>query len=680
MSPHYRPVLVILVLLAACTDYEVGAIKDGEQAGQDSADPSDDPMGGDGGDGADGGDGGGSTVPDEECNGIDDDGDGAIDEDFPDTDGDGVADCEDVACEVDTAAAAEVPVDDTCIAPETIVADPWNVGIEWQWSSLSTDTAISQVIAVPVVGNLVDNNGDGVVDQTDTPNIAFVAFAGYGDRPTLIVLDGATGAEQWTASGVNGYGGIAMADVDADGQTDVVAVDSSGHPAAWRGDGTLLWRSTATITGTSGYYYPQIAVADIDGDGMPEVLAQSIVVDGATGALELSGLGASSSVSYWIPTAADLDQDGDQELIHGDRVYSSTGALLWQSSFAGGYGHWAAVLDYDGDPEAEVAMIGGGYLGIYDHDGTELVKAAVGANQPGAPCVADFDGDGAAEIAWASQSVFQVSELNGTVIWSSSISDSSGLASCSGYDVDGDSVYEVLYADENTFWIFDGATGTVRFSQTGHASGTLWEYPSVADVDNDGSAEIIIGSNNYSFSGWSGITVFGHNGSGWRKSGPSWHTHDFAVTNINPDGSVPAAPQPWWQIYNVYRARPSVDSAALDLQVGFVDVCAASCEPGGVVEATVQLSNHGGVDSAPDVSVSLYSDSGGVRTLIATQIAPGILASGWSTDSLLFSFTADQLGTDGLVAVVDDDGTGTSAQDECVESDNAVVWALPVCP
>jgi hypothetical protein len=83
------------------------------------------------------------------------------------------------------------------------------------------------------------------------------------------------------------------------------------------------------------------------------------------------------------------------------------------------------------------------------------------------------------------------------------------------------------------------------------------------------------------------------------------------VPNINPDGSVPASPTPSWQAYNVFRARPSVDTAALDLTAAFVDVCAASCEPGGLVEATVQLANLGGVDSSPDVSVALYADDGG---------------------------------------------------------------------
>jgi hypothetical protein len=296
--------------------------------------------------------------------------------------------------------------------------------------------------------------------------------------------------------------------------------------------------------------------------------------------------------------------------------------------------------------------------------------------------VADFDGDGAAEIAWASSNVFQVAELNGTLVWSKTINDYSGLAACSGYDIDGDGVYEILYADQDTFYIFDGSTGATNFSQTGHASGTLWEYPSVADIDNDGSAEIVIGSNNYWMSGWSGLTVFGHNGSGWMKSGPTWHTHDFAVTNINPDGSVPATPTPWWQTYNVYRARPAVDTAATNLAPVFIDVCAASCEDGGLVEATVVLENDGGTDSAEDVMVSLYADDGGVLTLIDQLVRPGLVSSGTSTDSLTFTFTAEQLGADGLRVIVDDDGTasGVGEQDECDESDNEDGWTDPVCP
>jgi hypothetical protein len=674
-----RRLSLLLPLMAACTDYDVNALgKPNPGGADDTADPGGEAGGdGGGGGGTDGGDDGDTTVPDEECNGIDDDLDGRVDEDFPDTDGDGVADCVDEDCVVDTASAAAVTVDDTCIAPEAVVPDPWNVAIEWQWTGLSSNPTISQVISTPVVGALLDTDGDGDVDVNDAPSVVFTAFSGYGGDGHIVALDGRTGAEQWAVRGANGYGGAGLADVDGDGRTDVVYIDASGYPKALRGDGSALWSSTTRITYST---YPQVAFADLDGDGTVEVLAQDVVLDGATGAARLTGIVPTSYVPYWIPTAADLDQDGYQEIIMGDTVFSHTGAYLWRSAFAGSYGHWAAVINADADPEAEIAMIGGGYLGVYNHDGTEISRTAVGAAQPGAPCVADFDGDGAAEIAWASQNTLQMTELNGTRVWSQAVSDYSGLASCSGYDVDGDGIYEVLYADENSFNIHDGATGAIRFTQGGHASGTLWEYPAIADIDADGSAEVVIASNNYSYSGWAGVTVFGHAGSGWRRSGPAWQVHDFAVTNINPDGSVPASPTPSWQAYNVFRARPSVDTAALDLTAAFVDVCAASCEPGGLVEATVQLANLGGVDSSPDVSVALYADDGGSLRLIAAQVRPGVIRSGWSTDSLSFTFPVEELGSSGLVVVVDDDGAGVGAQDECDESGNAAAWTAPVCP
>ncbi len=673
-----------LVWSVACSDYNFSPEKETEPGGEGTTDTTEDGDPDDTDDTDDTDDpGGGTASPDEECNGVDDDGDGEIDEGFPDVDGDGIADCVDDSCEAASASAGEVVVDDTCLAPDVVVSDPWNVTIEWQWSNLSSNGGVRQVISVPVVGHLVDTNTDGTVDLNDTPVVVAVAFDYdyyYSTGGVLVVLDGATGNELWSVSGVNPWQGVALADVDGDGWTDVLAINSSNRPVAYRGDGSVLWTSSATVLNAT---YPQVAVADLDGDGTPEVLAQDVVVDGATGATELTNISPTGGyIPYWIPTAADLDQDGYQEIIAGNAVYSHTGSLLWSSSIAGSYGHWAAVVDYDGDAEGEVVMIGGGQLGVYDPDGTQLVRQAVGASQPGAPCVADFDGDGDAEIAWASQNVFQMVELNGTMRWSQSIDDSSGLAACSGYDVDGDGIYEILYADQATFYIFDGATGSINFSQTGHASGTLWEYPSVADIDNDGSAEIIIGSNNYWMSGWSGVTVFGHNGSGWMKSGPTWHTHDFAVTNINTDGSVPATPTPWWQVYNVYRARPASDTAALNLQPEFVDVCAASCDDGGMVEATVTLSNEGGVASGADVGVSLYADNGGVLTLIERQVHADPVESGWSTDSLSFVFTADQLGTDGLVLVVDDDGTGAllGEQDECDEADNQALWLDPVCP
>ena len=49
-----------------------------------------------------------APFPIESCDGLDNDGDGAVDEFFPDDDGDGVVDCIDLACPVTQAGASRV--------------------------------------------------------------------------------------------------------------------------------------------------------------------------------------------------------------------------------------------------------------------------------------------------------------------------------------------------------------------------------------------------------------------------------------------------------------------------------------------------------------------------------------------------------------------------------------------
>lgn len=563
-------------------------------------------------------------------------------------------------CEVEVPDTGEADVNEDCLAPDDTVADPWDVTTEWTWTNLNA-------IMTPVIGNLTDDDGDGDVDEDDTPDIAFVGFTSSNiSSGSLVLLDGATGNAHWVQSGYTGGGGIALADVDSDGTTDIVAFDTSRRVVAVDASGTKLWTSSSAVS-TS---YPQATVADVDGDGTVEVIADALVLDGATGSLETS-LSITSSIPYRLPAVGDIDQDGIQEVILGNKVFDpTTGAVEWSASMTGTYGHWAALVDYDGDAGGEVAMIGGGQYHLYDDNGSLLVSTTANASQPGAPCVADFDGDGDSEIAWASSNVFSLYELDGTRVWQKTINDSSGLASCSGYDMDGDGTYEILYADQYTFYVLDGATGAENYTNNNHCSGTLWEYPAVADVDNDGSAEVVYTSNDYLCGSGSGVTVLGHNGTGWYKSGPTWHTHDFAVTNINEDGSVPASPTPSWQLYNVYRARPAVDDAATDLTVKITDVCFGGCDDVDLVEVAVQVCNEGGTTSEPYVPVALFAMDSGAETLIDVQTVHDAIEGGRCAEGLVFEMTAADWGEDGIVVKVDDDGYGTGIQTECDESNN----------
>jgi hypothetical protein len=163
------------------------------------------------------------------------------------------------------------------------------------------------------------------------------------------------------------------------------------------------------------------------------------------------------------------------------------------------------------------------------------------------------------------------------------------------------------------------------------------------------------------------------------KSGSTWHTHDFAVTNILPDGTVPARPQPWWQIYNVYRARPGVDTAATDLQVQITDVCVTGCRADQRVQVAWQVVNVGGVEVPTGVPVTLYARAGAALTPIETVVLNEPIPAGRLLEGRVFTLTAGQLGPDGLVVRVDDDGTGAGVVQECDEANNEATWNQSPC-
>jgi outer membrane protein assembly factor BamB len=640
------------------------------------------------------------------CNGIDDDGDGLVDEGFEDLDEDGIADCIDDDCEVRIPAGGTVPIDERCDAiTSDHDADIWDATVEWRWEGLEVverrvgdlepqTYAYDNILMAPIVGNLTDDDGNDFIDRNDMPDIVTVAFVEPEDTSGyLVVLDGETGVEILRQPGWLPFGGIVVADVDQDGLTEIVGFDSEGHPKAIRGDGTPVWNpgdterpgsADARVTST----YPQATVADLDGDGQVEVLADNLILDGTTGRV-LFEADIDGDIIGRMPATGDIDLDGLQEFAMGQAVYEferqGDQAVVrqeWRTPVKGTYGHWTAFIDANGDLYGEVAMIGDGRLVIHRHDGPILVDVAAGTDQPGPPCAADFDGDGITELAWGSSESFNVYELDGTKIWTFPMSDMSGLAGCSAYDFDADGAYEVLFADEQAFYIFDGKTGQIRYGNRGHASGTVFEYPIIADVDRDGSAEVVVASSNYRLTGWSGITVFGHTTDLWARSGPTWHVHDFAVTNISEDGLVPSAPEPAWQIHNVYRARPSTNETFVDLQLALVDACFSGCRgENAVARFVVQVSNTGSSTSRSRIPISLYAVDGDRLELLAVRTTPGRVPAGGVTEGLLIEVPAESRGPDGFLFRVNDDGTGTmDYQEECDTTDNEVPFNDHPCP
>src|SRR5262249_8645632 len=154
----------------------------------------------------------------------------------------------------------------------------------------------------------------------------------------------------------------------------------------------------------------------------------------------------------------------------------------------------------------------------------------------------DFDGDGKADLAVASQSDFSIyrSQDVSEPAWSAPVADYSGAAGGTAFDFLGDGVAEAIYADEHTIYVFDGSTGqTVMTAE--RSSGTIIEFPVVADIDNDGSAEIVFVSN-YTSSDVFGptVTVLRDAEDRWIPARRIWNQHAYHVTNIREDSTLPS--------------------------------------------------------------------------------------------------------------------------------------------
>jgi hypothetical protein len=566
-----------------------------------------------------------------------------------------------------------VEVDDSCVRdPEVGSFTPV---IEWQWNTNPIHSAYNQVMSTPAIANLTDDNADGRIDEDDIPDVVFTSFAGsaYSSPGVVTAIRGDDGATLWSVSGaeleghaIYSAGGVAMADLDGDGNIEVCVAGVSQSVVCLNGvDGSFKWAGGSE---TSAYGCP--AIADLDGDGYSEVIFGRTVLD-HLGDLVFQGTGGYGG-SHRMSFAIDWDLDGTLDVIAGNTVYRSDGSILWSDSH---HDSAPAVGDFNLDGLPDLVRAGMGWVSVHLNDGTELWKLGTsGGGSAGPPTVADFDGDGLPEVGVADLSRYTVYDTDGTPLWSNETSDhSSSKTGSSVFDFEGDGAAEVVYADEHTLWIYDGATGAVKMAQDGHASGTLMEYPLIADVDNDGSTEIIVASNNYTFDGWTGITVIGDEAASWAPARPIWNQYAYHITNINNDGTVPVAPPHNWLTWNNFRTGGTELGPSHwlpDLNSLPADICLEECW-NDMVTLSLPVTNEG-LLNATEVVV-WFERSGG--TLAAERHVP-VVPSGVGRMVGPITFSLEDWGSGVLFAVVD----APDDTEECAEDNNRRSLGVWPCP
>ncbi len=546
-----------------------------------------------------------------------------------------------------------------CEAPPESTPD-WTLAYKWQ------DNTIGTMLSTVVIGQLDDDNGDGTVDNNDDPDLVAAPYSGF------IRAYESDGTIKWSASSSNiEQSTPAIGDLDGDGWPEVVVGGLYGSLAVHGHDGSTYWTGPGS-TGTK-QYCGIIGIADLDADSNPEVYTGRVIINGQTGATYATGsAGYGSAISGESPNsiAADIDLDGEQEVIVGNAAYSKNGSSMMTTGQGDGF---PAVGNFDSDPEGEIVVAMQGKVVLYDTDGSQIWSLAItSGGYSGPPSIADFDGDGEPEIAVpVSPGVWMV-DGDGTKLWSWSGTSSTFFDGVSGYDLDGDGVWEVLHVGNDGLHILEGDTGLLLSTLAG-ATSYCGQMPVVADLDADGHVDMAFGTYN------AGVFVMEDAANEFTAGFRYWNQQGFSITNVNDDMSIPAVPDVNWNVgYNNFRAGPPVEAVFPNQNlVGKVQaICVEECEEG-VIEVSYSVGNDGTSDVVDPVTLEIYGDFGDHEEVIWTTTWTAGVRAGMmeaSTTARIEGLTGDLWG---LRLAVDggSDSTGSNVM-ECDESDNEFEFGL----
>ncbi len=503
--------------------------------------------------------------------------------------------------------------------------------LKWHWNG-SPDHPTSNMVYGPIlVGQLSDDNGDGQINDLDTPDLVFSARTPTSDTSSALhIVDGDTGESIFSdRMNITSIGSQSLADIDGDGIVEIIAgTRDRSQLIALEHTGELKWSMPhgPLFTRDNKGNRDAISVSDLDADGSPEIIVGKRVYSSEGVSLWEGSNDIGGQSQYGISSiVADVNLDGQKEVIAGRSLYSSTGETLYHQSSISSGGH-NAVGNFDEDDFAEIVLNSNGRVYLLEHTG-EIKWGPVnipGRGYGGPPTVADFDGDGLPEIGVAGERSYMVVEHDGQVKWSVPVTDeTSNRTGSSAFDFNGDGEVEVTYADEFDFYIFEGSTGETIWS-TPKRSGTVLEYPVIADVDNDGHAEIVVGSNRSTDSAMNGVWVYEGVNDDWAPTRSIWNQHAYSISNINDDGTVPANEIPSWLTHNTYRLNTFPDYNALnqiDLRVGDIRIADA-----GTITADIQ--NIGLAPLNADLIVEFYDGDPEISgVLIGTGVVDDLSAN-----------------------------------------------------
>jgi hypothetical protein len=273
----------------------------------------------------------------------------------------------------------------------------------------------------------------GDFNHDHDPDLAVTTFATAPATPAVSVLLGSSGASFGSPATYpleqNALGG-AVADVDADGNLDVLAVDAFGISVlTGRADGSF----DAAVRQPVGTFLSSVSIGDLNGDGDPDValgqfVGEVLVLLGGPGATFSGPTGFTAGVTPDSPAIGDVNGDGHLDLAVDDYSTSAVAVLLgagdgtfaparsYDTGVVNGLATHAAIARLDRDLHPDIVV-----TNSYTNNVSVLINAGDGSFAPATPyavgtgpfatAVGDLNADGGGDLVVANSGSANVSVL-----------------------------------------------------------------------------------------------------------------------------------------------------------------------------------------------------------------------------------------------------------------------------
>ena len=526
------------------------------------------------------------------------------------------------------------------------------------------------------------------------------------------------------------FGAMAIARYNNKGYIVTAGIDR--YIYAYDPNGVLHWKSDLQYN-TNGFG-TILGIADFNNDGVPEVYTGNQVFSLATGKMLCDGgtgnnSGVLVSATGHSTMAADMDGDGKLELVAGTQIYKVnitnnsgtagnsisviTGLELLASKVPANAAKDGATqvvdIDHDGKLEVVVLSISGGrgvaYVWKPVTGGNSYVMGSylvplTGVSYYSIPMIGNIDADKYPEIVFITNKLqmyalkFNPLAVAGSQIslkWALAHTDGSGCTGATLFDFNQDTRNEIVYRDEQTLRIIDGsgssAVAKATFSNV--KSATLREFPVIADIDNDGQAEIVVtGGGVGSSTTQNGcVRLFKTNGSPWAPARKVWNQYAYNAVNVNNDLTIPSVQfhpattfpgvdgalgtsDDVWPFNSFMQQQTMLDLNGIPIWL-LPDASAAT--PTYIfnpitkaLTVSVNITNNGDAVIGTPVYVSLYKNSiVGTNKIKTEAVAITIEPGQTKTATLIVPNISSYLPVNDLIVRINDDGTTYPFQPEC---------------